>query len=95
MYINLYKYSAASQKCFFFFFGGGGVQIFQTFCWFQTKQFTRLLEFIKLYKQNTLDNFVFIIYQNCILALYNKHCMDATFHLSVNTLSINFIIIQS
>ena len=71
----MYIYSAASQKKKKLF---GGVQSFQKFCWFQTKQFTRLLEFIKLYKQNTLDNFVFIIYQNCILALYNKHCMDAS-----------------
>ena len=32
---------------------------FSKYPWFQTKQFTRLLEFIKLYKQNPLEIFFF------------------------------------
>ena len=34
--------------------------IFSKYWWFQTKWFTRLLEFIKLYKQNPLRFFIFI-----------------------------------
>ena len=50
----------ASRKCLF-------LQIFR---WFQTKQFARILEFIKLYKQNPSENiFIFTIHQNYTLAL--------------------------
>ena len=59
------KFSGASPKyCFLLQFSQNIDQ------WFQTKQFTRLLEFIMLYKQNLLDTiFIFTIYQNNTLAL--------------------------
>ena len=46
--------------------------VFSKFWWFdfETKRFTGLLELIKLYKQNPLEEiFIFTIYQNCTLAL--------------------------
>ena len=46
--------------------------IFSKYLWFQTKWFTRLLEFIKLDKQNPfieIYNFFLTIYQNYTLAL--------------------------
>ena len=43
-------FSGASQ--IFFFFCN-----FSKYWWFQTKRFTRLLEFIKLYKQNPVEKF--------------------------------------
>ena len=33
---------------------------FKKYWWFQTKRFTRLLEFIKLYKQNPLEIYIYI-----------------------------------
>ena len=57
------KFSGASRKCTF-------CAIFSKYRWFQTKWFTRLVEFIKLCKQNPLENFfIFTIYQNYTLAL--------------------------
>ena len=41
---------------------------FSTYWWFQTKQFTRLLEFTKLYKQNPLVN-LFSLFTKTILWL--------------------------
>ena len=56
--------------------------IFSKYWWFQTKQFTRLLEFIKLYKQNPLEKiFIFTLYQNYTLALM-LFTKDLTSHLS-------------
>ena len=40
--------------------------------WFQTKRFTRLLEFIQLYTQNPLEIIFFTIYQSYTLALNIK-----------------------
>ena len=58
------KFSGASRK----------YQIFKNFAkywWVQTKQFTSLLEFIKLCTQNPLDK-LFTIYPNYTLALMSK-----------------------
>ena len=57
------KFSGASQKCCY-------LQNVFKYWWFQTKQLTMLLGFIKLYKQNQLEKIlIFTIYQNYILAL--------------------------
>ena len=54
--------------------------------WFQIKQFTRLLEFIKLYKQNSLENvFIFPIYQNYIFNLALTHGRMLTFQYQPKT----------
>ena len=61
--VNFYG-GGASQKCKFMQFSQNIDQ------WFQTKQFTRLLELIQLYKQNPLEKcFFFTIYKNYTLAL--------------------------
>ena len=46
------KFGEASRKCYFFC-----VQYFLKILTVSDKTFTRLLEFIKLYKQNPLENF--------------------------------------
>ena len=47
--------------------------IFSKFGWFKTKQFTGLLEFIKLYKQNPLEKFfIFTIYQKYTIRFKNS-----------------------
>ena len=51
--------------------------IFSKYWWFQTKQFTRLLEFIKVYKQNPLDKFIFTMYQNFTLTLTNSYMQES------------------
>ena len=57
------NFSGASQKFYFY-------AIFSKYSWFQTKRFTSLLELIKLYEQNPLQNFfIFTIYLNYTLAL--------------------------
>ena len=44
--------------------------VFSEFGWFQTKQFTGLLELLQLYKETPLEKiFIFTIYQNYTLAL--------------------------
>ena len=52
MYVTMYKpivkFSGAPRKCSLF-------AIFSKYCWFQTKFFTSLLEFMKLYEQNPLE----------------------------------------
>ena len=68
MYINLW-FGGSSRKCHLF-------AIFSKYWWFQTKRFTRLLEFIKLYKQNSLEIslfFIFTTYQNYTSALMVIH----------------------
>ena len=58
------KFGEASRKCYFF------VCNFLKILTVSDKTFTRLLEFIKLYKQNPLEKFfIFTIYQNYTLAL--------------------------
>ena len=64
--------------------------IFSKYWWFQAKRFTRLLEFIKLNKQNPWEKFfIFTFYQNYTLAL--SHSSDL--NLSYGTENV-FVIID-
>ena len=49
------KFSGASPKCLLF-------ANFSKYLWFKTKQFTGLLEFVKLYKQNSLKKLFLLHY---------------------------------
>ena len=62
MYINLWSNFRGHPKFF-------SSSIFTKYWLFLTKQFTGLLELMKLYKQNLKDFFFFTIYQNYTLAL--------------------------
>ena len=60
----------------FFFWGGGGIlkcyfyAIFSKYWWFQTKQFTRLLEFIKLYETKPIrELFLFSLFTKTLIWL--------------------------
>ena len=57
------KFSGASRKCFVVVV----VAIFSKHWWFQTKQFIRLVEFIKLYKLNPLEIFLFSLFTELAL----------------------------
>ena len=66
MYINICWNSWGIPRNYFF------SQNFSIYWWFQTKLFTRLLEFIKLCKQTPLEFFTFIfpLFSKTILWLY-------------------------
>ena len=66
--------SGASRKFLFY-------AVSSKFSWFQTKRFTGLLELIKLYKQNSLEEIlIFTIYQNYTLALIDTVYRQGIMH---------------
>ena len=65
--------------------------VFSNFWWFQTKLFTGLLQLIKLYKQNPLEEiFISTIYPNYTLALRTAN-MSAVLLLHVYLVSFSIV----
>ena len=77
--------SCGHPEIFFFFVCAN----LSEYWWFQAKQFTRLLEFIKLYKQNSLGEFFFSHYLPKIYFGFRNSCQLNEFRMILNNKNSN------